>query len=56
MGMLVGCVKYEPLKNDNKNKLMTPSSSSSGMRNLDGRMTGQMMGRMDGKGGPHWTD
>jgi hypothetical protein len=25
------------------------SSSSSGMRNLDGWMTGRMMGRMDGK-------
>jgi hypothetical protein len=26
MGMLVGCVKIEPLKKpDNKNKLMTPS-------------------------------
>jgi hypothetical protein len=24
MGMLVGCVKLKPLKNDNKNKLMTP--------------------------------
>jgi hypothetical protein len=28
-----------------------PSTFSSGMRNLDGRMTGRMTGQMDGKGG-----